>query len=286
MVTQAEMRRMMYRIDAEALVALCTEAEIVTEEMLGQEINGSDLKSFIVQTSRRVLKAYYDKKPDIQIRTFENEAGFSVTVKSDEIQRLIDFNRRYLNAHNYDESFDEIDDNPFAGYRDELLSPQSDLIRYFHGEFVTKENRIVFYLKAGGYSGDRMVFQQVFELIRIVEDWLIKAEQLDAWQEAYVRHLDGAAERRRIEEERRERELAEERERARVQLEAEMERQRLERIAQEERERIAREERERAEQEERARQQAEHEERQRLIRAGATDEGIDIAARLMAMLGR
>lgn len=268
-----QVREMFKRMDSEALLSLALQAELVREEdVLDIPLTNGSMDDIIHDTCRAVIKDRFDNKADAVVRTHRNQMGFSVSIKTDAIVESLSFANRSFNPDYRDRAFNAEDFNAFVN---QFRRPELTFFS-LNSTLQMKNNRLVFYFRFSElhhYNNDNyLVFHALFEMIHLIESWEVAVEsEIPRRLEEYEQH------RGRIDDIVRE----------------ERERQEQERREYEERQRRLREEQERRELEERQRREAEeqerlreYEDRQRLIRAGATEEGIDIASRLLEMLGR
>lgn len=273
-VIEQDVTEMNKRIDAEILLSLCSQAELVDlDQYINQSYSGqANVDEIIFNMSRTIIKHRFDSMEGSVIRIHRNQMGFSVSVKTDGIQEILEFVAGHYQVDNRDRNFNHEAFNQFL-FR--FRRPQLTTFE-LGSTFQVKSNRVVFYFRYNENhhyrNAEYLVFNALFEMVHLVEDWEVAAqEQLPTFLAQYNEHN---ARRDQIEREERER-----REQAERELRERQERERRER---EERERI---ERERREAEERHTRE-EYQRRQSLIQAGATNEGIDIANRLLDLLGR
>lgn len=268
-----QVREMFKRMDSEALLSLALQAELVREEdIIDIPLTLTSMDEIIHDTCKAIIKDRFDNKADAVVRTHRNQMGFSVSIKTDAIAEALEFSNRSFNADYRDRSFNADDFNAFVN---QFRRPHLNFF-VFNSTLQMKNNRLVFYFRYSDYqhynNDSFMVFHALFEMIHLIESWEVAVEEeIPRRLEEYEQHRSRLDDIVREERERQERERREREER--------------ERRVREEQERREREERERREAEE-AERRREYEDRQRLIRAGATEEGIDIASRLLEMLGR
>lgn len=275
-MSTVNIRTMLKKIDTEALVKLCEEAEVKIPQSVFSDLEdrseGASLRKISTELARLILKAYFSEKEDVQLRTFSNDRGFSMSLTSPIFQEVKMFRER-LRQPALNQFQIQREDYSLFLRTCKVGAYFTEWSNHHHVFCEEKHNRVIFRFDVKNYNLGDMLTQQLLEVIYIYEMWTIAHSKLEEWSSIYDSILE-EVERAALEE----RERVERLERERIEREQEERRQELARL---EAERL---ERERLEREERERRDAEYAARQRLIRAGATEEGINIAERLLASL--